>query len=433
MAIFFFLNEDKKLLKNFFKFFSLLILIFLIDSLYQFFTGTNLIGMTQNINGRISSFFGDELIMGSFFSHLFLFYFTLFLWIKPKINKLTITIIVLSFLILIFLSASRTSMAIFFLSLFFLIIILKELKLFFIIVLISILSVFFMNKYDDQKIKRLVVHTKNQLFENTNFINLFSYRHTLHILTAYNIFLDHKIFGAGPKAFRMLCDNKRYIPHKFIHKKNQIKADEDGELQIFLISKDSKLKKDITDNFFESFGKTKYLNKIINIVPGQDTYEFLTIYQSGKKKMLKTITIRQNYILYPESKYFKKNEIIMKNLYPEYKNGCNTHPHNFLIQVASETGLVGLFLYIGLLIYFLMGILNYMSNNRLFKKIFKYDVDVKISILFCLLLITFFPILPSGNIFNNWISMLIYLPVGFLLNLIYTKKISKSKSNDISY
>ena len=41
----------------------------------------------------------------------------------------------------------------------------------------------------------------------------------------------------------------------------------------------------------------------------------------------------------------------MKNLYPEYKNGCNTHPHNFLIQVASETGLVGLFLYIGLLIF----------------------------------------------------------------------------------
>ena len=149
--------------------------------------------------------------------------------------------------------------------------------------------------------------------------------------------------------------------------------------------------------------------------------------------MLNSITNRGHYILYPDSKYFKKNEIILKNLNLEYRNGCNTHPHNFLIQVASETGLVGLFLYIGLLIYFLMGILHYMSNNRLFKKIFKYDVDVRISILFCLFLITFFPILPSGNIFNNWISMLIYLPVGFLLNLIYTKKISKSKSNDISY
>jgi O-antigen ligase len=431
VAIFFFLNEDKKLLKNFFKFFSLLILIFLIDSLYQFFTGTNLIGLTQNVNGRISSFFGDELIMGSFFSHLFLFYFTLFLWIKPKINKLAITMIILSFLILIFLSASRTSMALFFLSLFFLIIILKEFKLFIIIIVISILSIFFMNKYDNKKINRIVVHTKNQLFENTNVINIFSYRHTLHILTAYNIFLDHKIFGAGPKAFRILCDNNKYIPQKFINKKNQIKADEDGELQIFLINKN--LKKDITDNFFESFGKTKYLNKIFNILPGQNTYEIWTIYQNGKKKKLNSITNLRHYILYPDSKYFKKNEIILKNLNLEYRNGCNTHPHNFLIQVASETGLVGLFLYIGLLIYFLMGILNYMSNNRLFKKIFKYDVDVRISILFCLFLITFFPILPSGNIFNNWISMLIYLPVGFLLNLIYTKKISKSKSNDISY
>ena len=431
MAIFFFLNEDKKLLKNFFKFFSLLILIFLIDSLYQFFTGTNLIGMTQNMNGRISSFFGHELIMGSFFSHLFLFYFTLFLWIKPKINKLAITIIILSFLILIFLSASRTSMAIFFLSLFFLIIILKEFKLFFIIILISILSIFFMNKYDNQKIKRLVVHTKNQLFENTDFINLFSNRHTLHILTAYNIFLDHKIFGAGPKAFRILCDNSKFIPHKFINKKNQIKAYDDGEIQIFSINTD--LKKDITDKIFESFNKTKYLNNFTSIIPGEDVYELWTIDQNGKKKLLASVTNRMKYILYLDSKYYKKNEIILKNLKPEYRNGCNTHPHNFLIQVASETGLVGLFLYIGLLIYFLMGILHYMSNNRLFKKIFKYDVDVRISILFCLFLITFFPILPSGNIFNNWISMLIYLPVGFLLNLIYTKKISKSKSNDVSY
>ena len=139
--------------------------------------------------------------------------------------------------------------------------------------------------------------------------------------------------------------------------------------------------------------------------------------------MLNSITNRKHYILYPDSKYFKKNEIILKNLNLEYRNGCNTHPHNFLIQVASETGLVGLLLYIGLLIYFLMGILNYMSKNRLFKKIFKYDVDVRISILFCLFLITFFPILPSGNIFNNWISMLIYLPVGFLLNLIHKKNI----------
>ena len=422
IAVFFFLNEDKKLLKNFFKFFSLLILIFLIDSLYQFFIGTNLIGM-KSLNGRISSFFGDEFVMGSFFSHLFLFYFTLFLWIKPKINKLVITIIILSFLILIFLSASRTSMAIFFLSLFFLIFFLKDFKLFFIITLISILTIFFMSTYDDHKLNRLVKHTKNQLFENTNFINLFSYRHTLHILTAYNIFLDHKIFGAGPKAFRMLCDNVKYIPYKFIDNKNKFKADEDGEIQIFTI--DKSLKKDITDKFFELTNKNKRIY-LSDVIPSIDSYsnnlEIWAIYQSGKKKIMYNNNVRYvDYILYND-KVFKKNEIIGKNSQYEYNNGCNTHPHNFLIQVASETGLVGLSLYIFLLIYLLMGILNYISNKRLFKKLFKYDVDIRIAMLFASFLITLFPILPSGNIFNNWLSMLIYLPLGFLLNLIYTKK-----------
>jgi len=72
-----------------------------------------------------------------------------------------------------------------------------------------------------------------------------------------------------------------------------------------------------------------------------------------------------------------------------------------------------------------MGILNHLSNKKLFKKIFNYDVDIKICMLFGSFLITFFPILPSGNIFNNWLSMLIYLPLGFLLNLIYKKKIPK--------
>jgi len=426
MAVFFFLNENKKLLKLFFNSFSLLIFIFFIDALYQFFVGTNIIGMEQNTNGRISSFFGDKLVMGSFFAHLFLFYLTLSLWVKPKINKIVITITILSFLILIFLSASRTSVAIFFLSLFFLIIILKEFKLFFIIILISILSIFFMNTYDHKKINRLVVHTKNQLFENTNFINLFSYRHTLHIKTAYNIFLEHKIFGAGPKAFRILCDNNRYIPHDYINEKILFKADEDGEIQIFLINKD--LKKDITDKFFESFAKNKYSNHISALEPVDAyNYEIWAIYQDGKKKMLNNITNRKHYILYPDNKYFKKNEIIIKNLNLEYENGCNTHPHNFLIQVASETGLVGLSLYICLLIYLLMGILNHLSNKKLFKKIFNYDVDIRICMLFGSFLITFFPILPSGNIFNNWLLIVYSIPISFYVNEFFgCKKVSKS-------
>jgi hypothetical protein len=35
---------------------------------------------------------------------------------------------------------------------------------------------------------------------------------------------------------------------------------------------------------------------------------------------------------------------------------------------------------------------------------------------------TLFPLLPSGNFFNNWLSIIIYYPLGFLLFIIKSKK-----------
>ena len=33
-----------------------------------------------------------------------------------------------------------------------------------------------------------------------------------------------------------------------------------------------------------------------------------------------------------------------------------------------------------------------------------------------------FPILPTGNIFNNWLSIVFYLPIGFLIHEHYKKE-----------
>ena len=37
-------------------------------------------------------------------------------------------------------------------------------------------------------------------------------------------------------------------------------------------------------------------------------------------------------------------------------------------------------------------------------------------------ILTLFPFLPSGNFFNNWLSLIIYYPLGFLI-FIFTKKL----------
>ena len=98
-----------------------------------------------------------------------------------------------------------------------------------------------------------------------------------------------------------------------------------------------------------------------------------------------------------------------------YLKGCTNHPHNLYLQLLSEVGIIGsiipIYFLILLLFYFLKEFIYLFlkSNNDL-----KFD---KICLFSCFL-ITLFPFVPAGNIFNNWISIIFYLPIGFYLNYI---------------
>ena len=69
-------------IKNFLSYSFLLILVFLfIDSFYQFFNGKNLFGFeisSHLSNQRVSSLFGNELILGSYLSKLMFIYLGFF-------------------------------------------------------------------------------------------------------------------------------------------------------------------------------------------------------------------------------------------------------------------------------------------------------------------------------------------------------------------
>ena len=64
MAIFYFLNEEKNLIKYFLKLIVILFLVLFFDSLVQYFFGQNLIGIKNYEPHRITSFFGDEQVLG---------------------------------------------------------------------------------------------------------------------------------------------------------------------------------------------------------------------------------------------------------------------------------------------------------------------------------------------------------------------------------
>jgi O-antigen ligase len=92
---------------------------------------------------------------------------------------------------------------------------------------------------------------------------------------------------------------------------------------------------------------------------------------------------------------------------------CPTHPHHFYFQVLAETGLVGLF-FIFIIIYkiFILLITEIKSYFLTKESTFNnYQI-----ILLGSIIINLFPLVPSGNIFNNWMSIIYFIPVGFILD-----------------
>jgi len=88
---------------------------------------------------------------------------------------------------------------------------------------------------------------------------------------------------------------------------------------------------------------------------------------------------------------------------------CSTHPHNIFMQLLSETGLIGIFFYLFGLIFVIFSLLKiYKKNINLKNKYNFYIVSIAI-------IVNFFPLLPSGNFFNNWISIISYYYIGIYI------------------
>ena len=315
--IWYLIDRNKNILSYFYYVLILCFLALVIDGYIQYFTGINLSGF--KISGtRISSFFGNELIMGSYLSRLFPLLFALFL-VKKK-QKFEIYFIGLLFIlvdILIFMSGERSAFFFLNLSTVFIIILVKEYQKFRLTTfIIAIICIFVLSlnasKLSDRMFK---VPAKDMgLIESSKAAVIFSPAHDSLIRTAYNMFKDQPIFGHGPKMFRIICKDEKY--------------------------------------------------------------------QAGISP-------------------------------------CQTHPHNFYLQLLAETGIIGFLFLMSGLIYVLYAALKQFKSIIFKNKRPFTDYQV------CLLagiLITVWPFVPNGNFFNNWLMIVYSLPVGFYLQSIYSKK-----------
>ena len=324
LAIFFFCKLlDKYKNRKYFFLFILCLFILLTDSFIQFFSGFNILGF-EIIGDRVSSFFNDELILGSYLVRIMpiILWLIFFFKIDLKKNLFPIVTFFSLYFITICLSGGRTSFFLWVITIIVLIIVIKDLRkilLYSIIILtffISITSYFKLGKANT--LNRLFVKTYNQITkiktdnEKKDVIaknkkkrfNLYSKQHEGHILLALRLFDENKIFGIGPQGFKEYCRKVNHSPEVGI---------------------------------------------------------------------------------------------------------CSTHPHNILIQIILELGIVGLFFYIFAAVFVL---------HNFFKPILeqKFNEDYLSFYSITLgLIINLFPLIPGGNFFNNWISIILYYNIGIYM------------------
>ena len=73
--------------------------------------------------------------------------------------------------------------------------------------------------FTNERIKeRMIDYSISQIFiekdlsdKDDNKIKIFSIQHYVVYLSSYKIFLDHPILGIGPKMFRLLCLEEKYL------------------------------------------------------------------------------------------------------------------------------------------------------------------------------------------------------------------------------
>ena len=111
-AVSYFLKINKKLEKNFSKSFLLLTLVVCIDAIFQYIFGFNFLGFRIDNPDKLNGFFGDEAVLGSYLIRLFpLILVSFFCLYGFKDNKYKFYILFILVSFVIFLSGSRSSLA----------------------------------------------------------------------------------------------------------------------------------------------------------------------------------------------------------------------------------------------------------------------------------------------------------------------------------
>jgi len=99
---------------------------------------------------------------------------------------------------------------------------------------------------------------------------------------------------------------------------------------------------------------------------------------------------------------------------------CSSHPHNYILELLLDTGLLGLIL---IYLIFFISTIDYI---KFFRKNLDLEIKLKSLPFFLIIFLEFFPLRSSGSFFTTSVATIIFLMLAILIG-ITEKKIFKSR------
>lgn len=231
LAVVFLVKNNNNFYLHFYYSLIITILILVVDAYFQFFFKTNLIGLkliqtTDSIlqvnTYRLSGFFGNELILGSFISRLnFILiglYFHLNFYKKKLNNFFFFTFLILQVLI-IFITGERLAFLIQIFCFIYILTLIPKIRKIIILGLMIITFLLIVILYFDSSLKNRMINSAFFFTYNNKTLSDYSPpekfiiytpdHHELYV-ASFKMFLDKPFFGHGYKMFRFVCKENKY-------------------------------------------------------------------------------------------------------------------------------------------------------------------------------------------------------------------------------
>ena len=103
-------------------------------------------------------------------------------------------------------------------------------------------------------------------------------------------------------------------------------------------------------------------------------------------------------------------------------HSCSSHPHNYYFQILAELGILGLLIIFSFYFFIIYKVLQSLVRRDLSNR------SDNLLVVYGFFFINLWPITTSGDFFNNWISIIIYIPFAFYLYVLINNSTNLQKN-----